>query len=118
MDAEFTTLNETQIALAREFNKPCEIKMEAGSSIFFGKNAVSSVKGFNPVREKTGPVTASIPRTASHPPRNLGEGEAEHLLSGDLEALDQMDLHSISKKFRANAQHIARELNLDHLSND
>ncbi len=119
VDAELTILNESQLGLAKEFNKLCRTNTDTGSAIFFGKK--ESPQGI-PSEQKTKiiPVTRKeipSPGTADQqaPQRTFGEGEVEHLLNGDLDALDRMDLEKMSGKFRMNAQSIARELNLDHL---
>jgi hypothetical protein len=111
VDAELATLNETQLTLAKEFNKPCEIKNGSVSSIIFGNKESSPVPDAVPVQGKQ--VTHHRPRE-----RNPGEGEIENLINGDLEALERIDLNKISGKFRVNAESIARELNLDHLVAD
>ena len=111
VDAELANLNETQLALAEEFNKPYDVRMVSGSSILFGKKENAAVK--------TSPSkTIPVPIPSEPLQRNLGKGEIEKLLSGDLEALDQIDLDKMSGKFRLNAEHIAKELNLDHLAGE
>ncbi len=119
VDAELTLLNESQMGLAKEFNKSCRTNLETGSVVVFGKKdrardipsiqetvVVPIERGVRPARD------SSAPRA---PRRTFSEGEVEHLLDGDLEALDRMDLAKMSGKFRINAESIARDLNLDHL---
>ncbi|MDD1673753.1 MAG: hypothetical protein LUP99_05020 [Methanomicrobiales archaeon] len=111
VDAELANLNETQLALAEEFNKSYDVRKVSGPSILFGKKENTVVK--------TSPSKTIPVATPSEPlQRNLGKGEIEKLLSGDLEVLDQMDLDKMSGKFRLNAEHIAKELNLDHLAGE
>jgi hypothetical protein len=111
VDAELTLLNESQMALAKEFNKSCRTHLESGSAIFFGKKEQSTPS--TPPDQKTIIKPVTFARQA--PRRTFGEGEVENLLNGDLDALDRMDLDKMSGKFRTNAESIARELNLDHL---
>jgi hypothetical protein len=110
IDAELTSLNTSQLALAKEFNKSCEIRSESGSAIVFGKKSV-------PRQDLTAPTKPGVSPSPT-PRREFGEGEIENLLHGDLEALDRMDLDKMSGKFRMNAESIARELKLDHLGQD
>jgi hypothetical protein len=117
VDAELTQLNESQLTLAKEFNKSCQTKLESGSSTFFGKKEAVREKGPLQNRAMKSVVTPVIlsPKKSE---RTFKEGEVEHLLHGDLEALDRMDLAKMSGKFRLNAESIARDLNLDHLEKD
>jgi hypothetical protein len=114
VDAELSTLNDTQLALAKEFNKPCEIKLESGSSSFFGKIEMPQKNATQSARTPAGP--GSLFTRA--PRQTFDKGEVEDLLHGDLETLDRMDITKMSGKFRTNAESIARELKLDHLVND
>jgi hypothetical protein len=111
VDAELSILNTSQLALAKEFNKSCQTKLESGSAIIFGK------KETPPPTVLPEQKTSIKPVSLFHQPsrRTFGEGEVENLLNGDLDALDRMDLTKMSGKFRTNAESIARELNLDHL---
>jgi hypothetical protein len=116
VDAELTLLNESQLALAKEFNKSCRTHLESGSAVFFARKEQSpnTIEGPQTIPEKKTsirPVTLSTQAAR----RTFHEGEVENLLSGDLDALDRMDLTKMSGKFRLNAKSIARELNLDHL---
>jgi hypothetical protein len=111
VDAELTLLNESQMALAKEFNKSCRIHLESGSAVFFGKKEQSAPSTLPEQKTSIKPVTFGRPA----PKPTFGEGEVENLLNGDLDALDRMDLTKMSGKFRINAESIARELNLDHL---
>jgi hypothetical protein len=124
VDAELTLLNESQMALAKEFNKSCRTHFESG--VFFGKTEPSREPLTEPSREPlTEPSRGSlqeqktiirpVSRVLRTPQRTFSEGEVDHLLNGDLDALDRMDLAKISGKFRMNAKSIARELNLDNL---
>jgi hypothetical protein len=109
VDAEFTLLNESQLALAKEFNKTCKTHLEIGSGVFFGKKEQSR----GPPSPKT--VIKPVTLSTQDAKRTFSEGEVEHLFKGDLEVLDHMDLAKMTGKFRANAESIARELKLDHL---
>jgi hypothetical protein len=116
VDAELTLLNESQLALAKEFNKSCRTHLDSGSAIFFAKkeqprNIIDESRTIPEKKTSIRPVTLST----QAPRRTFNEGEVENLLNGDLEALDRMDLAKMSGKFRMNAKSIARELNLDHL---
>ncbi len=132
VDAELTLLNESQMALAKEFNKSCRTQFESG--VFFGKTEPPREFATSPPREPvkgpprepaTEPSRGSLPeqktiirsvsRVPRTPQRTFSEGEVDHLLNGDLDALDRMDIAKISGKFRMSAKSIARELNLDNL---
>ncbi|MDD1677647.1 MAG: hypothetical protein LUO93_00495 [Methanomicrobiales archaeon] len=115
VDAELTALNGSQLALAQEFNKSCQTRLESGSSVFFGKKEAFPRQNHVPA-EKT--VITPVAKPSTKPRTTFGEGEVEHLLHGELDALDRMDLAKISGKFRLNAESIARELKLDHLGKD
>jgi hypothetical protein len=111
VDAELSNLNESQLALAREFNKSCMVLNESGSAIFFVKKEAPPQNTAQ--SQKT--IVKSVSLFQKAPRRTFHEGEVEELLSGDLDALDHMDLAKMRGKFRTNAESIARELNLDHL---
>jgi hypothetical protein len=109
VDAELTTLNNTQLALAKEFNKSCQTAAGSGSAIVFGKK--EALRPFPP------PANTPAARLPSPPRRTYGGGETENQIN-DLDALDHIDLDKISGKFRVNAESIARELKLDHMMQD
>lgn len=111
VNAEFTLLSESQLSLAKEFNKSCQIKLESGPTILVDKKELRRQAPSSDQKTLIKPVTLS----PLGPRRTFSEGEVENLLDGDLDALDRMDLSKMSGKFRTNAESIARSLNLDHL---
>ncbi|HNQ29750.1 MAG TPA: hypothetical protein PKM87_06480 [Methanolinea sp.] len=144
VDASLSDLTPAQLRLTLEFNNGCRVRRQRPSA---GKTPAPAPDGWTPVpNQETQKVTSQsppvkntgkMPAISSSPvpapvviPRHQGErergpagspaldGDEYTIVDRDLDALDAMDLDTMSEKIRMNCKTMIEKLHLEHLIDD
>lgn len=145
VDVILSTLDETQVKLALEFNPGCIILTKAlpvtgtsspppGSTSARGSPLVHPtasgdsptprpgrrvlITGEVPIPKQSAGPKRIVPRVVVHPPLQkpvTEPGENDDDFESDIDALDSMDLDLVTSRIRSECKTLVRHLDLDHL---
>ncbi len=123
VDAVLHDLSDAQIELALEFNPSARIDRAGRGTAGMRSPIPASRHRLVPTHRQSFPAgSGKVPPVGPEPGRFSGRGippgaadEETSLLMRDLDALDALDIQTMTEKFRANCRQMIEKLELEHL---